>query len=120
MARPEGPEGSKGLKDGFVIAKTVWTPCNALVREEALVVSPYTTSTRLARATEVAVVVSRVMARIVYWEDNSWSARTWLMMELPWWPFAPKMARILDMANRAKKLCLAGDVLSGWYVFQEM
>lgn len=99
MARPEGPEGSKGLKDGFVIAKTVWTPCNALVREEALVVSPYTTSTRLARATEVAVVVSRVMARIVYWEDNSWSARTWLMMELPWWPLAPNMARILDMAK---------------------
>lgn len=92
-SRLPGPE-----RGGFVMAKIVCAPVRAFSREGRCRVSAWMTSMFLdARVCDLEEVVSRVRARRVYWWEREGSARMKFMIEVPWLPVAPKMARVFDI-----------------------
>lgn len=70
VSAPSGP------MDGVVMAKMVWTPVKAGPRDDLSRTSPWTTSTFLLSSFALSELVSRVMARILNFWENSGSFRT--------------------------------------------
>ncbi|KAJ5181808.1 hypothetical protein N7449_011955 [Penicillium cf. viridicatum] len=92
---------ASALRSGVVMAKTVCTPVKAAASEAESATSPSTTSTSPFAFNYCAFseLTSRVMARILYCLESSGSFSTWFRTELPCWPVAPKIARILAIVD---------------------